>query len=69
MRQAFMVKAVLRFGDSADRFGEWQHRFGRAQNRISTPAPSDRLKISANRSTTKIEACFVPRPRSDFQPD
>jgi hypothetical protein len=51
MRQAFMVKAVLRFGDSADRFGEWQHRFGRAQNRISTPAPSDRLKISAIRST------------------
>jgi hypothetical protein len=33
------------------------------------PAPSDRLKISPNRSTPKIKARSVPRPRSDFQPD
>src|ERR1035441_1088701 len=33
------------------------------------PASSDRLQISANRSTPKIKARFVPRPRSEFQPD
>jgi hypothetical protein len=30
------------------------------------PAPSDRVKISARRSTPKIQVHFVPRSRSDF---
>lgn len=41
----------------------------RSYNYHSNPAPSDRLKISASRSTPKIDARSVPRPRSDFQPD
>ena len=47
-------------------FSLW--RLGRS-NLNSSPAPSDRRKICANRFTPKFGVRSVPRLRSAFQPD